>query len=59
MSRNKKPFIWHQKTMVSVPIGFGKNRGFSFKNRNSPKWNTTGASKNYWNDVPAQLNQRF
>jgi len=38
LSRHKKQIIWHQKTAVSVLVGFGKNRGFGFKNRNSPDY---------------------
>ena len=26
----KKPFIWHQNTAVSVPIGFGEKPRFRF-----------------------------
>ena len=36
LSRRKKPFIWRRKTAVLVPVDFGKNFGFGFKNRNSP-----------------------
>jgi len=35
LSRLKKPFIWRQKTAVSVPVGFGKNRSFNFGFKNA------------------------
>jgi len=30
LSRPEKPFIWCQKTAVSVPVGFGKRTRFWF-----------------------------